>query len=235
MYAGVNSFLFTDMRGLVPESSPVVGVISSLDGAWKGPLNLGKYQPGVIIGYDIGIVLYGYVDATSESTEARIVDSCGAPRWTVPGSFAWPIAITFGDDLLIRDKMPFGGGTYSYAFRRFSESGTLLADSGQLNDVVGTALVGADDTLYIVQCAATGQRTLLALDPSLSSLWSLPLDGCPVQMVLNGDGKLFYLWGNLAGDALLSALQTTSPGPAPTSWARQVGRDSRGTLWLSQQ
>jgi hypothetical protein len=240
---GVADVVFASRTGLSAAGPSVnsVGPYSPRTGTWEGEISDGNgwYPSGAIAGWDIGIVASGYRDVTKETTETIVLDRCGRLRWRVPGSYALPMAITFGDDLIVRDMVPKGTNVYTSSIRRFSRDGTLLAGPAPIERPY-RAFSGADDTLYLVTCGpqtADGlgaAASLVALGPALQQLWSLRLpDGqCPGLGVMNGDGKIFVTRMHPAGALQLLAIQTPSPGLAPVSWPQFGSRDARGTDWL---
>ena len=189
-------------------------------------------SPSPLLGYQIGIVSTRVVDVDAETTEADVLDSCWRRRWQVPGNYAVPLVITFGDDLIVMDRVPNGHSSpldHDYALRRFSKDGARVAGPVSVPDqFCGRAFVGADDTFYFVGGSTDAYR-LRAYDSSLAQLWTTVLPHCPDAALLNSDGKLFTARGF---DAKLAAVQTTSPGPAPVSWSHAVGRDARANPWL---
>jgi len=233
IYAGVGDVLFMDRERFSTTGSGKVseGVFSTVQGTWVGEITVGpgRYPPSSFVGYDIGVVTTAYLDTDAETTEVDIHDSCGRFRWRVPGDHAIPLAITFDDDLIVMDRAPTGGGQHSFALRRFSRDGALVAGPVSVPDTFcGRAFVGADDTFYYTGGASDGYR-LRAFDSSLKPLWTVPFPYCSDAAVLNSDGKIFTANGT---GGKLAAVQTPSPGPAPVSWS-QVDRDARATRWLA--
>jgi hypothetical protein len=235
IHAGVGSALFLD-PGLTGADAAILteGVFSVARGAWIDGLSIGggMLSPSPLLGYEIGIVSTGVIDVDAETTEVDVLDSCWRRRWQVPGNYAVPLAITFGDDLIVMDRVPNGHSSpldHDYSLRRFSKDGALVAGPVSVPDqFCGRAFVGADDTFYFVGGASDGYR-LRAYDSSLTPLWTTPFPHCPDAALLNSDGKLFTALGV---EATLAAVQTTSPGSAPVSWSHAVGRDARATQWL---
>jgi hypothetical protein len=233
---GVADVLFMDRSGQTAGGTPAsLGLFMPAAGVWAGEVTIGpgRSVPGAIAGFDIGLVAYGWVDTSAEVSDTVVFDSCGRTRWHVPGNYSWPLAISFGDDLIVRDKTPAGGGTYAYAVRRFTRDGVLAAGPVSKTICAAVAEVGSDDTLHFVVQDASG-TSVIALDSSLNDIWSVPLGhvGCPTAAVLNSDGKLFIA-SDQGTQPTLFAVQTTSPGPAPVSWSRTIARDNAGTSWLA--
>jgi hypothetical protein len=235
IHAGVGSALFID-PGTAGASTTIVteNAYSVTRSAWiDGPaIGGGMYSPSPLLGYEIGIVSTAPIDIDAETTEVDVLDTCWRRRWQVPGNYAVPLAVTFGDDLIVTDRIPNGQSAplnHDYALRRFSKDGVLLAGPVSVPDqFCGRAFVGADDTFYFIGGSSDGYR-LRAYDSSLSQLWTTPFPHCPDAALLNADGKVFTARGL---DATLAAIQTTSPGPAAVSWSHAVGRNARGTQWL---
>jgi outer membrane protein assembly factor BamB len=102
----------------------------------------------------------------------------------------------------------------------------------------GAVAVGADGTLYTVNCKYTNpqENRLYAYSPDLDELWHLDLGKtgyCPTSKgVLDDDGVLYLAIDNeyhLGSDIM--AIQTQSPGLAPSAWP-MIRHDNRGTMWL---
>lgn len=236
---GVAGALIADARGVfAPGTTYPIGAFSPSNGTWSGALSdgVGWYPSYAIAGWDIGIVATGSLDSSLETKETIILDRCGKLRWRVPGQYGNPIAITFNDDLIVRDLVR-SGNTYISSMRRFSRDGSLLAGPVSVEWPIH-AYVGADDTLYLVTCDQLGgtKSSLIALGPSLQQVWKLQLPdgGCSTNGVLNQDGRLFT-FTIVGGQEAVLAIQTTSPGVAPVSWPIYGHRDARSTGWLSSQ
>jgi hypothetical protein len=194
-------------------------------GAWIGEVvGQGLY---IIGGYDLGIL----VARGTEKSDVSVYDTCGSFRWSVPGDYAVPLAITFDDDLIVMDRTPSGAGADSFALRRFSKDGELRAGPVPISDqACGSTFVGSDDTFYYVGYVPSGPSQgyrLWALDSSLDQKWVIPFPFCPEAAVLADDGRIFAV-----RTGQVAAVQTTSPGPARVSWG-QIGRDARATRWLA--
>jgi hypothetical protein len=184
-------------------------------------------------GGTIGLVVSGYVETTSRlgTTETVVTDPCGRIRWKVPSTTTFPLAVTFGDDLIVEDQSA-NAAQVEISLRRISATGTLEAGPVE-SEPVAEGVVGADDTLYLVSCPASGP-ILIARDASLAPLWTLPLGagGCPDEYVL-GPGGVFYFVRQGSASANLTAVQTTSPGPAIGLWSRW-NHNAEGNRWLYQ-
>jgi outer membrane protein assembly factor BamB len=99
--------------------------------------------------------------------------------------------------------------------------------------------VGADGTLYTVSCRGTDppENRLYAYTPALDELWLLNLgknSWCPLgNGVLDSDGVLYFAIPNEDGGTTdVMAIQTKSPGLAPSAWP-MLRHDNRGTMWLT--
>lgn len=105
--------------------------------------------------------------------------------------------------------------------------------SGPVARQEGPWFVGADGTVYAVwwTSAPSLAARLAALSPALEELWHLDLPGAPVGMnpLLTDDGLLYMRIGTTQGDAVI-AVQTTSPGLAPSSWPMPI-HDNRASNW----
>lgn len=211
------------------------GLLSVETRTWFGSVVMGEpaAPPRLVPGYDVGFVVSAVIDVGSETLDTFIVDTCGNFRWRVPGDHAVLLAITFDDDLIVMDRTPLGGGRRSFALRRFSKDGVLVAGPVSVSDqFCGSSFVGADDTFYYVGYTPSGPSEgyrLRAFDSSLREKWVSPFPFCPNAAVLNADGKILAARGT---DSKLVAVQTTSPGPGAVSWA-QNRRNARATAWLA--
>jgi hypothetical protein len=178
-------------------------------------------------GGKIGLIAYGY--RKGDASETQVFDYCGRLRWKVDGGYSRPVTVGFDDALIVRDRVPTGGG-YNESIRKFSADGQLLAGPEQTASVAGAAL-GADGTLYLLECAGQS-ATIEARDDALKTLWSIPLESetCPREVLLAPGGILYTASEGDPGQ--LIAIQTTSPGPANVSWNRRFGRDGTGNMWI---
>jgi outer membrane protein assembly factor BamB len=159
-----------------------------------------------------------------------VADRCGRIRWEVPATTTFPLAVTFGDDLIVEDSK-MEGGIIATALRRFSADGTLIAGPVAV-ETVASGVVGSDDTIYFVTCPDQ-QAFLVARDASFAPLWTLDLGPgvCPEEFVL-GPGGIFYFTRQSPTSSELGAAQTTSAGPAP-GWSRW-DHNAAGNRWLDR-
>jgi outer membrane protein assembly factor BamB len=105
-------------------------------------------------------------------------------------------------------------------------------------------VVGADGTIYAVDCAVSKTATttsaalrILAYSPVLEALWRLDVPGqCGhVSGVLLDTSGILYVTrpGDRLDSTNLVAVQTGSPGLANSSWPAPA-HDNHGTSWLGQ-
>jgi hypothetical protein len=231
---GVSDRLFVKMTGIGgPPATRSIGAFDPKKGLWTGRIEDGEgwFPENVLGGFDIGIVAYGYHDTQAETRETIVLDRCGNLSWRVPGAYAWPVVITFDDDLIVQDRVPGGSSGYTQKLRRFSKDGKLKAESAP-TDFLRWPLVGADDTLIGVSCDGP-TPTVVALNSALRPAWSLPLEngGCPDAVVLDGDGQYLVVWHD--DRVRMTLVQTPVPGPADVSWSRYFGRNATGNGWLA--
>jgi hypothetical protein len=223
---GFGRVLVLDRSGIAAAGpgTEAYGFMAADTGAWIGEVvGQGLFLMG---GYDLGVL----IARGTQTYDLSIYDKCGSFRWRVPGDYPVPLAITFDDDLIVMDRAPSGAGTYSFALRRFSKDGELRVGPVPISDQsCGSTFVGADDTFYYVGYLPSGPSAgyrLWAFDGSLNQKWVIPFPFCPEAAVLADSGRIFA-----ARTGQLTAVQTTSPGPARVSWG-QNGRDARATFWL---
>jgi len=174
------------------------------------------------------------------------IDICGRPRWLNP----FP-----SDDLHVLWSAALDLPE-SYAEFTFSidSRGVAVPESNQivLHDAFGRTVAGpksnmgfpiafgADGTLYTVSCKYTypPENRLYAYSPALDEIWHLSLgknDWCPMgNGVLDLDGVLYLAIpdDNTALGTDVIAIQTQSPGLAPSAWP-MIRHDNRGTMWLA--
>jgi hypothetical protein len=99
--------------------------------------------------------------------------------------------------------------------------------------------VGADGTVIGLTCEGSGWEGPSRLvgssidDGAITERWRVELGpGCPrTGPLLAADGVLYLLLPTLTVTTELIAVQTTSPGLAPSSWP-VAKHDNRGTSWL---
>ncbi len=104
---------------------------------------------------------------------------------------------------------------------------------------------GADGAFYMLNChvtlAETSPPQLVAYDGLLVEKWRIDLPYPPVLqnyhrcpkpgVVLDKDG-IMYLAVEAQDGSYMLAVQTQSPGPAPTPWPLRFG-DNHGSNWLT--
>jgi len=184
-----------------------------------------------IPGSAVGLVTFGYQETTSKlgTVVARVVDRCGALRWTMPpGRNLVPLAVGYDDAVFVAERDPGGAdGVIRIAEYRRDGNSTgevVLGDVGS----VWLAAIGADDTLYVVACSDREVRrsTLIALGEARrrrnAVTWRMELNGrCPSAIALAADGALYLAreapderTGRSSVEVL--AIQTRSPGLAAT-------------------
>jgi outer membrane protein assembly factor BamB len=202
---------------------PKVGLVKVSSGGFESVSDGAGWSPGwgAMGGSKIGLVAAGYRhDMAGTTAETVVLDTCGRLKWRLLGSL--PLAIGFGDDLIVMD------GQGPFELRRLSSAGGAVAGPISTDRPV-VAIVGADDTLYVVTCSASAAK-LDALNSTLHLQWTMALgSGCPTSATLGPTGILYYATQGLPGE--LAAIQTTSPGPGQVSWSR-LSRDTGGTSWL---
>ncbi|MCG5056166.1 MAG: hypothetical protein KA712_24715 [Myxococcales bacterium] len=171
-------------------------------------------------------------------------DKCGNLRWSADeeGTFVLPVVTGLPDERIFAIE---GSGT-STAERSLSmyssTSGTRLASRGGLGTPVAA---GADGTYYAFDCEVRGsteprpeQPALIAFNSGLQEKWRLQLPvpkglgndyPCPKWGVALDDDGMMYMAVE-ANSTHIIAVQTTSPGPAPTLWPLRFG-DNAGSSW----
>lgn len=188
---------------------------------------------GAMLGRSLGIVAQRMEDRGGAYPwmHVAVLDACAAERWTLtPTRPQWPVLIGPGDRLYVAER---DDQEHSPTFVSVYEpDGTRAAGPTAMPLPWG---IGADGTLYAVACdssAHEGPSRLYAYDMDLNQRWMLPLgDSCPMTgPVIDDQGRLYFTW-NLDSVTEVVAVQTTSPGLAPTSWPTRR-HDSRGTGWL---
>ena len=97
--------------------------------------------------------------------------------------------------------------------------------------------LGADGTVYTTACSQQDARTsdlsLVAYSSELTSMWRLELGKpCTYSGTALADDGVLYLARELIDGIEILAIQTASPGLAPTAWPTRR-HDNRRTNWLS--
>jgi outer membrane protein assembly factor BamB len=165
---------------------------------------------------------------SAESLEA--IDPCDQVLWSLPsGSSTTLFVEAIGPTgLAYVVRTPRNGGGAEHTLMTVSPAGTVLATTTTAGWVVA---VGSDGTAYLEDCSSDSVVEIIALDDGLRELWRLPIEGvCPEDVML-GEGGLLYVLNFQYPSERLTAIQTTSPGLAPTGWPT-VGHDARSTRWL---
>jgi outer membrane protein assembly factor BamB len=170
-------------------------------------------------------------------------DNCGRERWHSP-LLRDDLHVFWGGLLGLPELYPAftaAPDSYGYAVAGTEEMAYYDRDG---NTVVGPKpakglpiAVGADGTLYTVNCKYAYENRLYAYSQTLDVLWLLNLgknSWCPLgNGVLDSDGVLYLAIPD--EDALgeeVMAIQTKSPGLAPSAWP-MLRHDNRGTMWLT--
>jgi outer membrane protein assembly factor BamB len=170
-------------------------------------------------------------------------DNCGHERWRSP--FLHDDSHVFWGGILslpeIYPAFTPALDSNSYAIPGTEEMAYYDPDG---NTVVGPkpgkgfpVAVGADGTVYTVNCRYANENRLYAYSPTLDELWRLNLgknSWCPMgNGVLDSDGVLYFVIPDENKPVTdVIAIQTKSPGLAPSAWP-MIRHDNRGTMWLT--
>ena len=97
--------------------------------------------------------------------------------------------------------------------------------------------LGADGTLYTTHCSpvdgGTSTVTVTAYSPTLDELWAIDIGSpCSYSGTALADDGVLYFARNETSRLEIIAIQTASPGLAPTAWPTHF-HDNRRTGWLS--
>ncbi|MBI5481637.1 MAG: PQQ-binding-like beta-propeller repeat protein [Deltaproteobacteria bacterium] len=178
--------------------------------------------------YD-GLCAGRYEIGTSGLWELRtaFLDFCGQFRWSTPTVGTRPLLFSNASgDLLGLGPTPAQAGWLSVDSGVVLKSGTIAGSPQAL---------GADGTLYTVECSSTdwstADLTVHAYDADLNERWSRVL-GAPCRWVAPalGDDGVMYLARQGSLSIRVTALQTNSPGMAPTATATHMVNNRR-TGW----
>jgi hypothetical protein len=165
-------------------------------------------------------------DGTRLQLRLHFLDPCGQPAWSLPETGSWRVDVAgFGDALLA-----YSGGNASW----YSTEGALLRGPRPLGGF-STAL-GADGTLYNTVCSQQDERnadmSLVAYSLELTESWKLDLGKpCTYSGTVLADDGVLYIARELPDGIEVLAVQTASPGLAPTAWPTRW-HDNRQTGWL---
>jgi outer membrane protein assembly factor BamB len=169
-----------------------------------------------------------YVEVNGNlKSRMHFFDKCGNLRWSLPNTSSWGIFLAGFDDALFVLNGDREGAWYS-------PDGEILVGPKTVAGIPW--ILGADGTVYSTSCAPgdpeTSTLSVFAYGADLQEKWSVPI-GAPcthTSMALGDDGVL-YLARQGPSQTTITAIQTSSPGLAPTAWpARWV--NNRRTGWL---
>lgn len=194
---------------------------------WPG-LGLGAFA-----GPTIGLVTQRQDEASGVYPwmHVTVLDACSNVRWSIPATRPqWPALLLPGDELLLVERDDVEGSPTFVS--RYAPDGGRLAGPTR---AAPPAAVGADGTIYGLECDSTGLEgpsRVIAYGSDLAELWRVELGPtCPLTPpTLSPDGLLVFA-GFLDDATELVAVQTTSPGLAPSAWPARR-HDARGTGWL---
>jgi outer membrane protein assembly factor BamB len=171
---------------------------------------------------------FGFMGWRGNGEGLEAVDPCDQVLWSLPSGSS--------TTLLGQGVGPTG---IAYAARTARNSGSpytlmTISPAGEILAAITTSgflmALGADGTAYLQDCSADPVQ-IIALDEGLRELWRLPVEGMCAEDAVLGEGGLLYLVNYLYPNQRLVAVQTTSPGLAPTGWP-MFWHDARSTRWL---
>ena len=188
---------------------------------------------GALIGTRLGIVTQRMEDRGGSYPwmHISVLDQCAKERWHLPAERPqWPVLIGPGDRLFVVERDDYPDSPTSVSV--YGPDGDRVA--GPTEMAIPWA-IGADGAIYAVACDSPGLEgpsRLYAYDPDLQERWMVPLgDACPMAgPVIDDQGRLFFTWSYERVTEVV-AVQTQSPGLAPTSWPTRRA-DDRGTGWV---
>ena len=161
------------------------------------------------------------------------LDRCGKLLWSLPNSNgSWMLwFVGFDETLLV------GGGAHAQAAYLYSSTGERLL--GPVPWAGFPTTIGGDGTIYNTTCITWDQWEtplgVIAYSPQLTDRWILDLGKpCTYSGTTLADDGVLYVARDLGGEGGIEviAIQTASPGVAPTGFAtRQY--NNRRTGWLS--
>jgi hypothetical protein len=179
-----------------------------------------------------GIVAWDRDNSTA--LRLLLLDTCGKEVWSlsIPGMKVCTAGgVTGPGDVMYLNIGSCSGGEPSPSIIGVSPDGHIV--SGPVPSSQLAWLVGADGTLYVVDIrSSTATSRLVALSPSLETLWTLEIDGsfnAGAHAIMSDDGILYAQVSQNQGNTVV-AIQTTSPGPAESSWP-MLRHDSRSSNW----
>ena len=198
--------------------------------SFDGP---GGERYGAMFGRTLGIVTQRMEDRGGSYPWMHIsaLDTCAEERWTLtPRRAQWPALIGPGDQLYVVEREDEEGSPTFVSL--YGPDGKRAAGPAPMPPPWG---IGADGTIYALACDKPGHdgpSRLHAFGPDLEERWVLPLgDSCPAAgPVIDAQGQLYFTW-YIDNATEVVAVQTGSPGLAPTSWPTRR-HDARGTGWL---
>jgi hypothetical protein len=175
----------------------------------------------------------------SQGLQMVLLDTCGAETWRTRVSDArrcfdasdivvGPDGTTYLVVSACRDQAPF------QEIVALDEAGSVTA---RIESTQFPLAAGADGTIYAVDLDPTASDPqLVALSSDLHEQWRLPLGGSlryGTSGALTADGVLYVPMSGKMGSEIV-ALQTTSPGPALTTWPT-LRADNRSSNWAGGQ
>lgn len=163
--------------------------------------------------------------------EGKLLDWCGQEKWSLEADSNLSL-VGFGGQL-IGVSRELDGVRDPQRVVVYDVNGEKVAGPTEAGMPLA---IGADGTIYSVQCDSNDQQApavLVASSASLERLWDLNLGGPCLYgpAVMSDDGVMYLAREKVHGGVELLAIQTTSPGLAPTAWPTWR-RDNRGSAWL---
>ncbi len=188
---------------------------------------------GLMFGATLGIVTQRMEDHAGPYPwmDIAVLDMCSREKWSIDARRAqWPSLIGFDDRLYVVERDDVEGSPTFVSV--YAPDGTRLLDA---TPAAPPWAIGADGAVYGLQCDTLGHdgpSRLIAYDAQLTEQWRVELGAsCPdAGPAIDAQGRLFFSW-YINGATEVAAVQTPSPGLAPTAWPARR-RDSRGTAWL---
>jgi len=187
-----------------------------------------------IIGSYSGLIAFRY-DSFGDEYPWRgyFLDKCGKLLWSFPNtsSTSWfPELVGYNDELLV-DGDRRNDSAYVY-----SRSGERLQGPRPIRGAPTS--LGADNTIYNIECSgdlsqeATASLAIVAYSWAIKELWSLDLGKvCTSSGTALADDGVLYVTRQLSDGIEVIAVQTASPGLAPTAYPTR-DNNNRRTRWL---